>query len=220
MLYEYNGLHFWSEQEISVRNMIVDFIKNHLQLNLVKINQAFKFIQCEAPVLTPIEFINKSYTNEDYYQVNEKLVLRPETTMGSYIYAKNLIKNNKVKLPIVVWQHGKSFRKEQDQPFSKIKLKEFNQLEFQIIYSNATKDDYYSKIIPIVLESINLIIGNASLEKSDRLPEYSTETNDIMIKNMEVCSISRRKDFSEEILVSEIAFGTDRLTYQFLTKNN
>ena len=65
--------------------------------------------------------------------------------MGSYAYAKHLLNTHndtKVRMPLVVWQHGKSFRREQDQPTKFMRLKEFHQLEFQCIYSLTTGADY------------------------------------------------------------------------------
>jgi glycyl-tRNA synthetase (class II) len=53
-------------------------------------------------------------------------------------------------MPIVVWQHGKSFRNEQDKTASNMRLKEFYQLEFQIIFSNTTQNDYHLLVVDIV----------------------------------------------------------------------
>jgi len=65
------------------------------------------------------------------------------------------------------------------------------------------------------------MIGDCRLEVSDRLPDYSEETIDVVcVKNdMEVCSMSKRKDL-EGFKVIEVAIGTDRLIYNFLNKND
>ena len=72
----------------------------------------------------------------------------------------------------------------------------------------------------------------ARIVESDRLPSYSKRTMDIEVDNgdkwMEVCSISLRTDFDKkaifqakkkvvekELLVLEIAFGLDRLVYNY-----
>lgn len=147
------------------------------------------------------------------------LVLRPETTMGSYAYARHLLNpHNAVKImpPLVVYQHGKSFRREQDQPTKFMRLKEFYQLEFQILFSPSTKNDYSITLLPAVKEMIEDMIGPCHIEDSDRIPSYAEWTKDVICDKtgMEVCSISKRTDF-ENMNVIEVAIGTDRCVYNF-----
>ena len=218
-LFNKNGLIFWSEEEINIRKMLVEFFVRNIYTSLKEQNSGFNIVQIEAPLLTPREFVNKNYTNEDMFVVGD-LVLRPETTMGSYLYAKELLSghnNIKYRPPIIVYQHGKSFRQEQDQPTKFMRLKEFYQLEFQIIFGLNTANDYSVKLYPDVLNMIQKMIGSCHLEHSDRLPDYSEQTLDVICDatKMEVCSISKRKDF-EGYKVIEIAIGTDRCMYNFL----
>ncbi len=215
-LYEKNGLIFWTEQEIIQRNNFEDFIVNLVKNSLLQQNLAFNFFKIEAPLLTPSNLINKNYTSEDVFVIDD-LTLRPETTMGSYIYAKHILEaHNKIRMPIVVWQHGKSFRREQDQVTKNMRLKEFYQLEFQIIYGLSTVNDYSIKLQQDLVKGLSLFIGDCRIEESDRLPSYSESTLDIICErtNMEVCSISKRTDF-EGAKVLEVAIGTDRLLYNF-----
>lgn len=75
----------------------------------------------------------------------------------------------------------------------------------------------------------------ARIVESDRLPSYSLRTMDIEVFNddkwMEVCSISKRTDFPQkarihvkdrviekDLLVLEIALGSDRLLYNYLER--
>ncbi len=218
-LYEKNGLVFWSEREIKLRRMFEEYFVSHIGDFLKVQNSAFDVIQVEAPQLTPIGLINPSYTKDDYFPISEELVLRPETTMGSYLYASDLLnphQERRIKLPLCVWQHGKSFRNEQDKTQSNMRLKEFYQLEFQVIYSPSTANDYYSKLVIFTHELISKMIGESRIELSDRLPDYSEVTTDVVMSGngMEVCSISKRKDFPNA-LVTEIAIGTDRCVYNF-----
>jgi len=217
-LYNKNGLIFWSEEEILVRTMLKDYLVRGIYYSLKEQNAGFNIVQIEAPLLTPREFVNKNYTADDMFVIGD-LVLRPETTMGSYLYAKELLSghnNVKYRAPIIVWQHGKSFRQEQDQPTKFMRLKEFYQLEFQIIFASNTANDYSVKLYPDVLAMISKALGDCRLEKSDRLPDYSEETIDVVCNktNMEVCSMSKRKDF-DGYKVIEIAIGTDRCVYNF-----
>jgi glycyl-tRNA synthetase len=219
--YNKNGLVFWTQKEIKLRKMFEDYFTSEIITTLSRDNSAFQIIQVEAPLLTPREFINKNYTNEDMWCFDD-VVLRPETTMGSYEYAKHLLSGfNDIKYrpPIVVWQHGKSFRREQDQPTKFMRLKEFYQLEFQIIFSEKTSNDYSIALYPAIQKAISNMIGACRIEKSDRLPDYSEETIDIICEktNMEVCSMSKRKDFNGYKVI-EIAIGTDRCIYNFQIK--
>lgn len=220
-LYEKNGLIFWTQEEIKLRRMFEDYFSTEIINSLRKQNAAFQMVQVEAPLLTPRELINKGYTDEDVYMF-EDLALRPETTMGSYAYAKHILSGYneiKQKPPVVIFQHGKSFRREQDQPSKFMRLKEFYQLEFQIIFSANTANDYSLKLYPDVLKAISNMIGECRIEASDRLPDYSEETTDIVCvkSEMEVCSMSKRTDL-EGYKVIEIAVGTDRCVYNFQNK--
>lgn len=221
-LYEVNGLIFWSEEEIRLRNMIQDHIVSAISINLKAQNRGFELFQVEAPLITPKQFINKNYADGDMFVIDERFVLRPETTMGSYQALTSLISphnDRKVKPPLVVWQHGKSFRREQDQPTKYMRLKEFYQLEFQIAYSLSTANDYSINFIPAINKTISDLIGPCRIEPSDRIPDYSESTTDIICEksNMEVCSISKRKDFPS-LKILEVAVGTDRCVFNFLNK--
>lgn len=221
-LYNTNGLVFWTEQEIKLRETIKDYLISCISNNLKKQNRAFEIIQVEAPQLTPRQFINKNYTDQDVFVVSEELVLRPETTMGTYKALEHFLNphnDRKMKLPLCVFQHGKSFRQEQDQATKFMRLKEFYQLEFQIAFSPSTATDYSIDLIPVVQKAISDMIGECENQPSDRLPDYSEQTTDIICKKetMEVCSISKRNDFSGG-KVLEIAIGTDRCVYCFMNK--
>ncbi len=247
-LYNSNGLIFWTEEEIRIREMVVSHMKAAIESCLVSMNSAFRFIRVEAPLLTPKMLINSSYNDDDYYGVNyntnddqfynepHHLSLRPETTMGSYAYAKHILSgyhDPKYRLPLVVWQHGKSFRQEQDQPTKFMRLKEFYQLEFQILFGEKTANDYYPDIVEAVKKALNELLylprmfglHHCFTIPSDRLPSYSEETTDIMFgsseskEGMEICSISRRKDFNGAKNI-EVAIGTCRVVHNFLKKRN
>jgi glycyl-tRNA synthetase len=220
-LYFKNGFLFYDEAWINKRERVEQAIKEELFLALQKMNSAFKFFKIEAPLITPYELINNSYSKEDLWSFSE-FAMRPETTMGSFTAAREILSSYnelKVRLPIVVYQHGKSFRKEQDQPSSKVKLKEFYQLEFQILYSPDTKNDYSKNVISALQKIISLECGKkCSIEKSDRLPKYSLETTDIMCEELEICSISKRQDFDLGMCL-EVAVGTDRINYKYFEKH-
>tara|TARA_Y100000034_G_C6901833_1_gene417301 strand:+ start:288 stop:1007 length:720 start_codon:yes stop_codon:yes gene_type:complete len=227
---------------IRVRREVEDNLRIVIQDNLVHQNKGFTLWQTEAPLLTPVELLSKNYGAKDVYFFDRPLAeasewdrdwcLRPETTMGSYAYAKYLLEHTelKIKLPLVVWQHGKSFRREQDQPTKFMRLKEFYQLEFQIIYSDTTKNDYSVNLIPDVQVALEETVGPCRVEPSDRLPFYAEWTQDIVAEatDMEICSISLRNDFGDVpnsqgnygARVLEIAIGTDRCAYNAIKRRN
>lgn len=220
-LYEKNGLIFWTQEEIKLRRMFEDYFSAEILASLRKQNAAFQMIQVEAPLLTPVELINAGYSEKDIYILGD-IALRPETTMGSFAYAKHILngyQDIKQKPPVIIFQHGKSFRREQDQSSKFMRLKEFYQLEFQIIFGATTANDYSLKLYPDVLKAISNMIGECRIEPSDRLPDYSEETTDIVCvkSEMEVCSMSKRKDL-EGYKVIEVAIGTDRMIYNFKEK--
>lgn len=222
-IYDKNGLIFWTEEEIQLREMMMNYFVSQIKMSLKSQNSAFEFVRVEAPILTPNNLINPNYTDEDVFRVGD-MTLRPETTMGSFAYIPVLLNNHnipKYRLPIVVWQLGKSFRNEQDQPTKFMRLKEFYQLEIQIVFSATTSNDYSLKLIPEIQRMISDMIGDCRIEESDRLPSYSEQTTDVIcVKNdMEVCSISKRKDCPEG-KVLEVAIGMDRCIFNFLEKNN
>jgi glycyl-tRNA synthetase len=180
-VYNRNGLIFWTEEEIRLRRMMEEHFVFAIKSSLQRQNKSFEMIQIEATLLTPMSYINKNYSAEDFYVVGDGLALRPETTMGSYAYLQELLKtHSKVRLPACVWQHGKSFRREQDQPTKFMRLKEFYQLEFQIVYSPSTKNDYSIDVIASIKDAIAEMIGSVRIEDSDRLPSYSEWTRDIV----------------------------------------
>ncbi len=214
-----NGLLSLTQQEIIDQQYIKTNVIYNVQKILLNQNRGWLFEEIEGTSLIPNSYINEQYTSEDYFKVTHELSLKPETTSLSYVYAKTLLAHS-VKAPLCVYQASKSFRKEQDQATKHMRLKEFKQLEFQCIYSTTTKNDYQLSIIePLGLFVKDLLKLDTRIVLSDRLPSYSLKTIDIEVNNgdkwMEICSVSVRNDFDDKHLVLEIAFGLDRLLYNF-----
>ncbi len=214
-----NGLLSLTQQEIIDQDYIKKSVIYNVQQILLNQNRGWLFEEIEGTVLVPNELINPEYSEEDYFKVNDQLSLKPETTALSYSYAHSLLQHS-TRAPLCVYQASKSFRKEQDQATKHMRLKEFKQLEFQCIYSVTTKNDYQANTIMQLANFVkNLLRLNTRVVLSDRLPSYSIKTIDIEVDNgekwMEICSISVRNDFDSNHLVLEIAFGLDRLLYNF-----
>lgn len=238
-LYDVNGLPFWDETEIRIRSVMADHFRASLESALVGLNPAWRVVQTEAPLLTPKSLLNPNYTGEDVWEQTTddfgvSLILRPETTPGSYAVVRHLLRSQSgYRLPLCVWQVGKSFRREQDQPSKHVRLKEFYQQEFQCVYASDTANDYHSAILDPVRKMITEMVKLPTrVVPSDRLPHYSKITMDIEVdtgeKWLEVCSISVRTDFPDtvriptrqgivekDVLVLEVAIGLDRCVYAF-----
>lgn len=217
-VYDVNGLPFWSEREIAFREFIVETFAREVRHHLLGMNDAWRFTRIEAPLLTPKDVINPNYTADDVWVQDDQpssssmkrtLVLRPETTPGSYAYAQMLLQSSRAKPPFAVWQAGKSFRREQDQVTKNMRLKEFYQQEFQCIFTADTKNDYHANMLEPTRAMLQEAIGSPTrIVPSDRLPDYSLKTMDVEVQWaegwMEVCSISLRKDFPAKFKVAKI----------------
>jgi glycyl-tRNA synthetase len=139
-------------------------------------------------------------------------MLRPETTASSYEWARKI----GGRLPLCIWQAGKSFRRELSDgaTAAKLRFNEFWQLELQCIYAVGTKADYRKALIDSLITEVARFTGGAvRVVPSDRLPPYSESTLDIEVNGREVASCSIRTDYSEETRVCEIAFGLDRIVH-------
>ena len=220
--YNIESLRFYNENEIQLREMMVTRLSSVVQRTLSEVNGAWKFYRVEGPLLTPRNFVGDSYDEDDIFmtqveKAGAKLVLRPETTMSSYMFARK--KYAAKKFPLCVWQIGKSFRVEKSDgaTAAKLRFNEFYQLEFQCIYSVGTKADYRKYLMDAVSKEISMFLRSEVMRviPSDRLPAYSESTLDIETKFKkewkEIASCSIRTDFSEDTRVCEIAIGIDRL---------
>ena len=240
-LYQANGLVHWTERDIRLREMMITHFEGEVSAFLKSTNPAWDIRRVEAPILTPRDLISQAYGDGDIFVQGQlsahdhALVLRPETTPSTYAYMQHLLNGHeRVRLPLCVWQAGKSFRREQDQPTKHVRLKEFWQMEFQCAFTADTGNDYHAAC----LEPVRRMIGAMTrlptrIAPSDRLPAYSQVTTDVEVDNgdkwMEVASISRRTDFPQkaraptkgdaarelDVLVLEIAIGLDRCVYNW-----
>ncbi|MNU53390.1 Glycine--tRNA ligase [compost metagenome] len=236
-----NSLVHWEEREIVRRDELVRHFSDEIRFFLRSVNPAWDVRRIEAPVLVPRDIISNAYTNEDVWvqerlsETETELVLRPETTPTTYAYMMHLLNtHSRTKLPLCVWQAGRSFRREQEQSSSHMRLKEFWQMEFQAAFTADTGMDYHAACLEPVRRMIASVIHLPTrIVPSDRLPSYSQVTMDVEVDNgfkwMEVCSISRRTDFPQkfvsqskggatrehDVLVLEIAIGLDRCLHNW-----
>lgn len=213
-LYHVNSLVHWEEREIRLRDHMIDFFSQEVRSFLRSANAAWDVRRVEAPALMPRALVSSAYSNADIW-VQEQLsisdtalVLRPETTPSTYAYMQHVLGNHsKTRLPLCVWQAGRSYRREQEQPTKHMRLKEFWQLEFQCAFTADSGNDYHAACLEPVRRMIaSLIHLPTRVVPSDRLPAYSEVTMDIEVDNgdkwMEVCSISRAHRLSAALPVA------------------
>jgi glycyl-tRNA synthetase len=228
LLSETAQLRWWTEDEINFRQDAIRHLHTTISKSLMGINKAWVFHRTEGPMLVPRSMVAPGYTEDDLWMVRADIAgidatMRPETTASSYTMARHIIgsgseKDRQRKLPLCVWQVGKSYRRESTDGASASKLRffEFTQAEWQCIYSQDTKADYRAAVVDNLKDKIEwLCATEARVVPSDRLPGYSTQTDDIEILQSngrwtEVSSISTRTDF-ENANVLEIAIGMDRI---------
>lgn len=244
-VFNVNSLVHWEERQINMRDLMIRFFSEEVRSFLKSTNPAWDFRRIEAPALMPRALVSNAYSNDHIWVQGQlsaddtPLVLRPETTPSTYVHMQHVLGNHsKTRLPLCVWQAGKSFRREQDQPSKHMRLKEFWQLEFQCAYTADTGNDYHGACLEPVRRMIASVVPLPTrIVPSDRLPAYSEITMDVEVdtenkgadKWMEVCSISRRTDFPQtyrsrskkgvvsehDVLVLEIAIGLDRCVYNW-----
>lgn len=226
--YDLGSLRFWTEREITLRSQFTTRIVHLVHRKLKALNPAWDIMQCEGPLLTPRDRISKAYDEDDVFFLKSPLgeqdgVLRPETTPSSYAVAQHVLRAGEAKAPLIVWQVGKSFRRETNDGASpsKLRFNEFYQLELQCIYRTDSKADYRAAVLDDLAAELSMCAGGAEqrIVESDRLPGYSLKTDDIELtwkkSFIEVCSVSTRTDFSmsghPDYSVLEVAVGLDRL---------
>lgn len=116
---------FNDENELETRDNLIRYFTRYLQLELLKVNPAFRFFRIETPVLI-------------------SGTLRNTTANGAYETSKELLNSKqgpKHRLPIVIWQYGKIFQ------VVKKQTHEVNVLEYHILFSNTTATKYFPKVV-------------------------------------------------------------------------
>jgi len=207
-----NATVYWSEYDLVRREAIIKRLFSIIKDAWLKLNKAVRFHQIETPIITPDSYLT-GHTDSGFPMLStSRGLLRPETTAGAISVLMDMypMANNRTKnLPLCLWQHGKSFR-EEDKPdtmrATKLRLVEFNQLEFELFASSNTKAKYIEKALNKIVESF----GVGEVIEADTLPHYSRKTLDWEIDGLEVAGCSERTDWPDGVIY-EMSFGLDRL---------
>lgn len=215
-----NATVIWTEQEIEVRDALIREIPVIIREAWQTLNSAVCMRRVETPCLCS-QASFRSHLDEGFPIMeihNTQRVLRPETTAGT-VEAFNLLypmesQRNRA-MPLCIWQAGKSFRDEENKDsmrVSKLRLREFYQIEFQLFVNHGTKANYIERAL---VSLIGRYGGSFRVLPPEETPHYSVVTRDWEIDGVEICSCSIRKDFPEGEL-HEVSIGLDRLVRAIL----
>ncbi len=241
-IYHVNSLVHWEEREIHLRDHMIDFFSQEVGRLLKSVNPAWDVRRVEAPTLMPRSLVSSAYSNTDIW-VQEQLsagdaglVLRPETTPSTYAYMQHILGNHsKIRLPLCVWQAGRSYRREQEQPTKHMRLKEFWQLEFQCAFTADSGNDYHAACLEPVRRMIASLIHlptrvvpsdpAAGLFRGDdgyrsrqwRQVGWRSARSHAAKTFRSATGRSRRMErpVDHDVLVLEIAIGLDRCVYNW-----
>jgi hypothetical protein len=120
---------FIGENELEARENLIRYFTRYLGMELNKINPAFRFIRIETPIFLASE---------------KGTTLRQETATGAYEASRDFLNariGHKLKLPIIVWQHGKVFKQHKRQ------TREVYTLEYEVLFSKTTSTQYKPIIV-------------------------------------------------------------------------
>lgn len=217
-----NATIMWNEQEIEEREALVRIIPAIIKNAWTALNPAVSMTRVEMPCICATDDF-ASHLAEGFPVMllhnPPHTMLRPETT-ASTIAALNIMYPNPnqitKQLPLCLWQVGKSFRNEENSGTmraTKLRLREFYQLEFQLFAMDGTKADF----IGAALEALCARFGGEVV--SADCPHYSDGTLDWELGGIEIASCSVRNDWDGGVLF-EVSIGLDRLVNHILNERN
>jgi hypothetical protein len=131
---------FFIESHLEARENLIRYFARFLELQLLKVNPAFRFVRIETPVLSPL--------------------LRSSSTKAAYEVSRELLTSKvgpKYKLPIVLWQHGKIFHAHTEEYV----------LEFQILFSKTTGAKYFPLVVRSCITSLRKQCGKVFTADED-----------------------------------------------------
>ena len=207
----------WSEVEITRRECLIREIPAQLLDAWRTLNPAVQMERCETPILTPGDYL-RGHVEAGFELVAYEFgngtrgYLRPETTVGTFeAFAQRFPEETtrRKRMPYCMWQVGCSFRSEKNTETmraSKLRLRQFYQMEFQLFASVGSKAPY----LETALDRLVSLYGGCYCAPDGDLPHYSEKTLDWHIDDLEVAGCSIRRDWPGG-MVFEIAIGLDRL---------
>ncbi len=90
--------------------------------------------RCGSRNFTEVARFNLMFTTRVGAKGGEIAVLRPETTQGSVVELKHVIRSMRSKLPVILYQQGSAFRNEISPRLGLVRLREFHMMELHIFF--------------------------------------------------------------------------------------
>lgn len=173
---------YTNENELDTRENLIRYFTRYLGIELGKVNPAFRFSRIESPIL-----------------VSEK-TLRNTTALGAYAAIRDLLNPKigpKLKLPVVIWQHGKTFKKS---------IERYT-LEYQVLFSKTTAFQYLPSIVRCCEIMLRKQCGKIFTADQDAsgISIFAHDTD------LEMARIQERFDFSSGKNI-ELVFFMDTIT--------
>lgn len=166
---------YFNENHLETREDLIRYFTRYLGMELTKVNPAFRFIRIETPILIGSD--------------KGAFGLRPNTALGAYTASRELLNPNigsKLKLPVVLWEHGKIFVSQKRQ-----QIKEFYVLCYNVLFSKTTGAKYMPGIIRCCEAMLRKKCGKVFKADEDEtgISIFSHDTD------LELVCIKERADF-------------------------
>lgn len=186
-----------------------EFVRTkHRVLDLWRSCVVFDALEFEFPILVPESILDLSghkiqFGPELFKVENEALCLRPEAAISVFDHMKELKSIYGTKSGLAVAQYGKSFRNEKTTRDRHYRLRQFEQMEVEIL-QDATADDTlffdrYDLRLKQFFNQLGLVVYSREVDKSE-LPHYSRRTVDYFVtepesgESIQVGCLSNRGD--------------------------
>ena len=226
-------LYFYDPFYVKAKNKIINLWRQYL---------AHDALEFEFPILVPNKVLEQSqhtkeFGTELFSLENTGLNLRPEAAISVFPHLGQIKQKylTKGKNSISIAQHGKSFRNEHTTRDRHYRVREFDQMEIEILAKDTTYPEDFFKDYDLRLKEffkqVGLKIYSRAVEK-EKLPHYAVKTIDYFFKDpfteeeIELGCLSNRSNhdllrvasLKKGFLIYECSLGLTRITLAHLTQ--
>jgi len=145
-------IQYVTEDQIENRNMLTQYFTRHLTDTLQNVNNAFRFVRIETPMVVP--------HTDDNIRLSGQQSLRSDASKSVYAAAADLLSTGakpRRKLPLVVWQTGTMFKLDSGN------FQEWRTLEYYVMYSGSTATAYR----PIIQDACTQMLAMCGVRKEN-----------------------------------------------------
>lgn len=212
------GLYFLTGDALVLREKIISRWRKLLL-------QPLNGNQVKTPVLIPRARLAASGHLEEFgtqiLSVDSNLNLRPETAQSifaNYPTYRKLFRGN----PLVIGQVGLAFRNEKSTRTTRLRCKEFEQLQLEAFIINNDEEAAklilkFRGLVRALMLDLGIDYTEIEIPENER-PHYSRRTLDLYFKDWEIGCINDRgcHDVGNNTRVIEVSLGLTRLIKLFL----